>query len=98
MGAWRSPLLRVVVPGSFPDIQLYAKPVPKGKCGFLRENSQGGELGLYALMDACTKSYTEIHFCMPYKTKKAPPPRSLKNQPKTQSEFTVYRGIVSERT
>ena len=27
-----SPLLRVVVlPGSFPDIQLYAKPVPKGK-------------------------------------------------------------------
>ena len=31
----KSPLLRVVVlPGSFPDIQLYAKPVPKGKCDF----------------------------------------------------------------
>ena len=30
-----SPLLRfVVLPGSFPDIQLYTKPVPKGKCGF----------------------------------------------------------------
>ena len=30
-----SPLLRVVVlPGSFSDIQLYAKPVPKGKCIF----------------------------------------------------------------
>ena len=30
-----SPLLRVVVlSGSFPDIQLCAKPVPKGKCDF----------------------------------------------------------------
>ena len=31
----KSPLLRVVVlSGSFPDVQLYAKPVPKGKCDF----------------------------------------------------------------
>ena len=28
------------MPGSFPDVQLYTKPVPKGKCGFLREKSQ----------------------------------------------------------
>ena len=30
-----SPLLRVVaLPGSYPDVQLYAKPVPKGKMRF----------------------------------------------------------------
>ena len=34
-----SPLLRVVVlSGIFSDIQLYAKPVPKGKCCFLSKN------------------------------------------------------------
>ena len=27
-------LVRGLLPGNFPDIQLYAKPVPKGKCDF----------------------------------------------------------------
>ena len=45
---------------------------------FFEQKSQGGELGLYALMYAYTKSYTEIHFRMRCKTKKAPPQRSLK--------------------
>ena len=42
------------------------------------QKPQGGKLGLYALMDSYTKSYTEIHFRMRCKTQKAPPKRSLK--------------------
>ena len=41
-----------------------------------KQKSQGGKTGLKALINACTKMYTEIHFYMPYKTQKAPPQRS----------------------
>ena len=51
---------------------------------FFEQKSQGGELGLYALMDAYTKTYTKIHFRMRYKTQKAPPKRSLSYSAKTQ--------------
>ena len=91
----KSPLLRFCCfVRDFPGHTAICKTRAKRKNAIFRQKSQGGELGLYALMDAYTKSYPEIHFYMEHKTQKAPPKRSLKNQPKTQ--YTVYRGVLSE--
>ena len=75
----KSPLLRFLLfcPGVSRTYSYVQNPCQKENAIF-RQKSQGGELGLYALMDAYTKSYTEIHFRMRCKTKKAPPKRSLK--------------------
>ena len=75
-----SPLLRFLLfcPGVSRTYSYMQNPCQKENA-FFEQKSQGGELGLYALMDAYTKSYTEIHFRMRCKTQKAPPKRSLKN-------------------
>ena len=90
-----SPLLGgVFCPGVSRTYSYVQNPCQKENAIF-RQKSQGGELGLYALMNAYTKSYTEIHFRMRCKTKKAPPKRSLSYSAKTQMGFVVYRGVLS---
>ena len=74
----KSPLLRFCIDRDFPGHTAICKTRAKRKNVIFRQNSQGGELGLYALMDTYTKSYTKIHFRMRCKTQKAPPKRSLK--------------------
>ena len=60
----KSPLLRFCYGREFPGHTPKSKTRAKRKNAILKQKSQGGELGLYALMDAYTKSYTEIHFYM----------------------------------
>ena len=74
-----SPLLRFCCfSREFPGHTAICKTRAKRKNAVFKQKSQGGKIGLKALINAYTKLYMEIHFYMPYKTEKAPPRRSLK--------------------
>ena len=91
----KSPLLRFCFARDFPGHTAICKTRAKRKNAIFRQKSQGGELGLYALMDTYTKSYTEIHFYMQCKIQKAPLKRSLKFVSKNANGFVIYRGMLS---
>ena len=75
----KSPLLRVVVlSGSFPDVQLYAKPVPKGKCDF-QAKIAGWRIRTICVDGCIYKIVYRNTFSYAMQNKKAPPRRSLKN-------------------